>query len=351
MLEAGDFRQTQQMLRPDGLLDPFASRHSEASLAHAASSLPPLARVLASLFTLNAAVAADEVVAAMGERSTERLLEAGLLGPADETRLRSPFVAVSWLGLVLLASPPLWWREYRRDQPVVYVGPDSYTAARFVASAPPAARALDLGTGAGLLAAVAPGRSVAAVEVDPAAAELARFNMALNGIADRVDVVEGDLYEPVAGEAFDLITCNPPFLPAPDSLHLPLCGDGGEDGGKVLRRALAGVGEALASEGRAIVYGEDFGDDGGPAIADWLADRYADTGLHATVFVCGAQSLESAGISLRGLWQVGGATEDEAFAAWSSFCDSHPSSVHYSFVIEVRPAAKGGASIRRLANR
>jgi release factor glutamine methyltransferase len=74
---------------------------------------------------------------------------------------------------------------------------------------------LDLGTGCGIgaLAAVAEGAARAiAVDVDPVAVRCARVNALLNGADDRVEVRQGDLWDAVAGERFDLVAFNPPWL-------------------------------------------------------------------------------------------------------------------------------------------
>jgi release factor glutamine methyltransferase len=75
------------------------------------------------------------------------------------------------------------------------------------------ATVLDLGTGSGVLAVAAArtARSVVAVDINPAAVRCARINALLNGVEDRVEVREGDLFDPVAGERFDVVLCNPPF--------------------------------------------------------------------------------------------------------------------------------------------
>ncbi len=76
-------------------------------------------------------------------------------------------------------------------------------------------RVLDLGTGSGLLAiaaALGGARHVTAVDLNPAAVLAARMNVSLYGLAGRVRVVEGDMFEPVLGERFDVIICNPPYL-------------------------------------------------------------------------------------------------------------------------------------------
>lgn len=79
-----------------------------------------------------------------------------------------------------------------------------------------AQRILDLGTGTGAIAlALAlerPQASVIAVERSPAAAAVARRNAMRLGLEARVDVREGDWFAPVAGEVFDLIASNPPYI-------------------------------------------------------------------------------------------------------------------------------------------
>jgi len=81
-------------------------------------------------------------------------------------------------------------------------------------------RLLDLGTGSGAIAlALAferPRAQVVAVERSPAAAAVARRNAVTLGLAERVEVREGDWFVPVAGARFDLIASNPPYIEAGD---------------------------------------------------------------------------------------------------------------------------------------
>ncbi len=82
----------------------------------------------------------------------------------------------------------------------------------------PVARVLDLGTGSGLqtvhLAQHA--ETIVGTDVNPRALRMARFAAALNGVD--VDWRDGSLLTPVAGETFDLVVTNPPFVvsPGPD---------------------------------------------------------------------------------------------------------------------------------------
>ncbi|WP_397608169.1 peptide chain release factor N(5)-glutamine methyltransferase [Silanimonas sp.] len=84
-------------------------------------------------------------------------------------------------------------------------------------------RLLDLGTGTGAIAlALAnerPRAGVVAVDLSPGAAAVARRNALRVGVAERVEVREGAWFAPVAGERFDLIASNPPYI-EDDDPHL-----------------------------------------------------------------------------------------------------------------------------------
>jgi release factor glutamine methyltransferase len=74
---------------------------------------------------------------------------------------------------------------------------------------------LDLGTGSGVLAiaaALSGAGSVVAVDINPAAVECARRNSKRYGLDKVITVRQGNMFEPVAGERFDLVVCNPPYL-------------------------------------------------------------------------------------------------------------------------------------------
>ena len=136
----------------------------------------------------------------------------------------------------------------------------------------PVGRVLDLGTGCGIQAlhAARHAGAVVATDISTRALEFAAFNVALNLTGDRagghagergparVELLEGSMLEPVAGEEFDLVVSNPPFVitphtgsPLPDYEYR----DGGRSGDAVVRDLIRGVGSVLAPGGVAQLLG------------------------------------------------------------------------------------------------
>jgi release factor glutamine methyltransferase len=78
---------------------------------------------------------------------------------------------------------------------------------------PPGSTVLDLGTGSGIAALVAArwAGTVVAVDLNPDAVRAARANAILNEVEAIVQVREGDLFDPVGEERFDVVVFNPPY--------------------------------------------------------------------------------------------------------------------------------------------
>ena len=78
------------------------------------------------------------------------------------------------------------------------------------------ATVLDLCTGGGSLAILTalrwPRAQVTGTDLSPDALALAAENVALYGLADRISLLQGNLFEPVHDRSFDLILCNPPYV-------------------------------------------------------------------------------------------------------------------------------------------
>lgn len=75
----------------------------------------------------------------------------------------------------------------------------------------------DVCTGSGAIAVALlrnlPRARAVATDLSPDALALAAENAAATGVADRLDLREGDLLAPLDGEQFDLLTSNPPYIP------------------------------------------------------------------------------------------------------------------------------------------
>lgn len=104
-------------------------------------------------------------------------------------------------------------------------------------------RALDMCTGTGLVAASIIADEVYGVDADDAALEEAKKRHA----NAQVTWIQSDLFFAVEGE-FDLITCNPPYLP--NELHDPdIALDGGEKGHEFICRFLKEAANHLSADG------------------------------------------------------------------------------------------------------
>lgn len=126
-------------------------------------------------------------------------------------------------------------------------------------------RVLDLCTGSGCLAILAalayPRARVDASDVSAAALAVARRNLAAYRLGRRVRIVRSDLFAALGPARYDLILCNPPYVPAREMRRLPpeyryepaLALGSGADGIDFVRRLLAQAHRHLAPRGALVV--------------------------------------------------------------------------------------------------
>ncbi|MGB3481964.1 MAG: methyltransferase [Mycobacterium sp.] len=167
-----------------------------------------------------------------------------------------------------------------RHDHVLGIGGASVSLAQAVVR-DPVRRALDLGTGCGIQALHLDGHcdEIVATDTNQRALALAATTARLNGMS--WDLRCGSLFEPVAGERFDLIVSNPPFVVGSGALDFQYR-DSGMAGDLLCATLISQVGDHLEPGGSAQIMANWIvreGDDWRDRVAGWLAD----TGLHAWV--------------------------------------------------------------------
>ncbi|MFC7405883.1 DUF7059 domain-containing protein [Georgenia alba] len=141
----------------------------------------------------------------------------------------------------------------------------------------PARRVLDLGTGCGIqaLRATRYAAEVLATDLSERALAFTRLNAALNG-APGIHTRHGSLFEPVAGERFDRVVSNPPFVITPRAGGVPAYEyrDGGLVGDALVEQVVTTAGEHLEVGGVAQLLGNwesRDGQDGLERARAWVA--------------------------------------------------------------------------------
>lgn len=220
------------------------------------------AGILARLFVLGTAVAAADLDRALPTLRADGAVELALISsggqPLVDLRPYSftdSWGAVDWwiasdLGELALGTP-------LHEDHVLGVGGASLTLSRLQLERS-ATVTLDLGTGCGIQAMHASRHSgrVVATDISARALEYARFNADLNGIGN-IDFRLGNLFEPVAGERFDRIVSNPPFVITPRVAGVPTYEyrDGGLVGDELVAEVIRGCGRHLEPGGIAQLLG------------------------------------------------------------------------------------------------
>ncbi len=192
-----------------------------------------------------------------------------------------PAVVQTYQGLTLLADDP---ERRGREDDVLGVGPSGLTLARMTPRRP-VRRALDIGCGGGLQALLMARHAaqVVATDVNPRALACTEENARANGMGN-ISLLMGDLFEPLAGQRYDLIVANPPFVLSPD--HQFLYRDGGTEDGGICRRTLSQIQFFLKSGGIACVQCEwpiSRGQRWWTTIHQWTRDSGCDVWLHGYV--------------------------------------------------------------------
>ncbi|WP_346007719.1 DUF7059 domain-containing protein [Janibacter terrae] len=304
--------------------------------------------VLIGCFGLGLPTAADDLASALPRTGVTGAVALGIVEPEGahvratcDLRPYGDDTGHAWW----VASDPT---EHARSEPlpvdhVLGIGGASTTLASWTPRTR-VARALDLGTGCGVQALhlSTHAEHVVATDLSRRALGYAAFNAALNR-ADW-DLREGSFLEPVAGEAFDLVVSNPPFVITPRSGDVPLYEyrDGGAAGDAVVAALTKGVGAHLAPGGVAQLLGNwetGAGQDWRDRVGEWVAE----SGLDAWVVQRDVQDpAEYAELWTRDGGHLPGTSEhDTLVGAWlDDFASRRVEQIGFGIITLHRPTAQ-----------
>ena len=240
-----------------------------------------------------------------------------------------------------------------RPDHVLGIGGASTTLASWTVRRP-VDRALDLGTGCGVQALHLTGHAgaIVATDISERALSYAAFNLALAasggaGAVPPLELVAGDLLDPVAGQRFSLVVSNPPFVITPRDEGLPLYEyrDGGRPGDLLVRSLVQRVGSVLEPGGIAHFLGNwevPVGRTWRDLWAEWL-DEQAVEGVALDAWVVQRESQDPA--EYAELWardggaRPGSEAHSQMYAAWlRDFASRDVESIGFGVVTLQRPA-------------
>ena len=249
-----------------------------------ARRMPEPAAIATRLFVLGDSVAGDELRRAFGDAAD--LVVRGLAEKHGEGWVSRVTMAFSGDGCLV--------GDRSRGEPTG-VPPLGGGTLTLLAAAAPHERvenALDLGCGAGAVALALATRAarVVATDVSARALALARINACINGVAN-VEWREGDLFEPVAGEQFDLIASQPPFIACPPGCAPSVYAHGGPRGDELVMRALSAAADHIAPRGRLVLLADVPIVDEDP-LEERLRDVARDEGLRIVVLQSPPKNLD-----------------------------------------------------------
>lgn len=221
--------------------------------------------VLARLLVLGMPEAAASADLALVRTKAEGLVRLGL-ATVEGDRVR-PLAVVRPQSYADATGSGQWWIASDLDEAalggplpedhVLGVGGASLTLAGLQLPTP-AARGLDVGAGCGIqaLRARAQVDHIVATDISARALAFTRLNALLNGV-DGIETRLGSLFEPVAGEQFDRVVSNPPFVITPRVADIPAYEyrDGGMVGDDVVSAFVMEVGTHLSPGGIAQLLG------------------------------------------------------------------------------------------------
>lgn len=316
---------------------------------------------LARLFVLGEPAGRGDLDAALPLLRAEGAERLGLVTAVGDGGTVRPLLDLRPYSFIDAGGAGSWWilsdpGELALGHPlgenhVLGVGGASLTLSGLIMPTP-VESVLDLGTGCGIQAMHAARHAdrVIATDISERALELAAINVRLNGI-DNVEFRLGSLYDPVAGERFDHIISNPPFVITPRVPGVPSYEyrDGGMVGDALVEAVVRGAAAHLTPGGVAQMLGNWEYRGGGEAfdrLSAWLDDATLDAWIIEREVQRPAEYAET---WIRdGGTRPGTADFDRLYDAWlDDFAARSVARVGFGYLLLRRPV-DGTPTLRRL---
>lgn len=214
-----------------------------------------------SFFALGEAIAKHSLERILPLSVINYLYNIEIMNQDNDSYWLNSYVLIPYCNCYFFASTVHYYPTCQSPYPQPYIGLDSYWLSRVIVNRLHG-EVLDLCTGSGIQAILAAktAKKVVAVDIDASALEFAKFNAYLNEVNEIIEFREGDLYTTLQeDEKFDYILSNPPFIPIPEEMMFPICGNGGIDGKKIVNRIMEGYNTYLKDGGRGIMIGQCLG--------------------------------------------------------------------------------------------
>ncbi len=232
------------------------------------------------------AISRAEAESALGDVALDALVDGGFVHHLDDGNYVSPFNLNIVSDIFVIC-------DHLSHGADAVMGAGQTTTFMCDASRPSRrlARGLDLGCGAGTgaLSLAAKVDRVIGTDINPRAVTLSRINAALNSIGN-IEFREGDMFAPVAGETFEIIVSQPPFVSTPPGLAAAAYESGGARGDELPLRLLREIPAYLAANGRAVILAE-WPELAGETVEQHLRAAMPASDIKLMILQCPASSL------------------------------------------------------------
>ena len=178
----------------------------------------------------------------LGVKSTKFLLSINFAKLKEGILYTNGYSVVPILDMFILISTSYEYNSNVTKFVDIYLGQDSFSMMNMISSKN-CENILDLCAGSGIKwfnAIKNNGFFLTSIEINENDYNSIKTNAAINGFYKNIFVKLSDLYDGLEEKKFDCILSNPPYVPAPQNINVPICGYCGENGFEIVDRIIKG---------------------------------------------------------------------------------------------------------------